>query len=335
MLRTVFISYSHSYSHTDREWVQPLAAAIRADGHAVFFDEQPRADDHMPERVQYAIDHCDVGVICWSEAAAAQGWVRIEREALQRRGARLIEIARDARSDELRRRVTDEPERDPASEPLLIAAPTDRQKAAEVAAALGGAAIVTCQAPSDPKTITAAVEARRPLVFLWGAAAASNPIISGAFDQALMRDLSDGRRRVHTLWLDKPVSLHSPHNHLLAADTVEALAQRLRAEHQPSPSIISSPDDPDLEQRLSIALERERKLLLLSPRRGAAADLAERLITRGAPPEQVTRLQLPDYTNQHYFAALTKDNAVREAHDYAEWQRKKAGTRRTFGSSNV
>jgi hypothetical protein len=72
-----------SYSHSDKEFAESLARALRENGVDVWFDAwEIRAGDSIVQKIfAHGLQSCDVFLIVLSEASVHSSWVRQELDA--------------------------------------------------------------------------------------------------------------------------------------------------------------------------------------------------------------------------------------------------------------
>lgn len=89
-MATIFLSYSRE----DSGRVRPLAAALKKQGHTVWWDEQVGGGDQFTQAIQDALDKADVVVVAWSSASVQSAWVRDEA-AHGRDSGKLVPVSID------------------------------------------------------------------------------------------------------------------------------------------------------------------------------------------------------------------------------------------------
>lgn len=83
-----------SYSREDFDKVAPLAAALEADGHEVWWDRHITGGQEFADAIEQALESADVVVVCWSAASVRSAWVRDEACA-GRDSGRLVPLTLD------------------------------------------------------------------------------------------------------------------------------------------------------------------------------------------------------------------------------------------------
>ncbi len=162
-----------SYSREDVERVGPIAAALEAAGHDVWWDRHIAGGQEFADAIEQALDSADVVVVCWSATSVRSGWVRDEAGA-GRDSGRLVPLTIDGCQPPLgfRQYQTIDLSRwggkpkSSALEPLKAA----------VAQRAGGAPL-----PMSVKAVPQSVAGRRSRRWASAGAAALAAIIAGAF----------------------------------------------------------------------------------------------------------------------------------------------------------
>lgn len=70
-----------SYSREDTGRVRPLAQALEAAGHSVWWDQHITGGDQFAHAIEQALDSADTVVVVWSDASCQSPWVRDEAAA--------------------------------------------------------------------------------------------------------------------------------------------------------------------------------------------------------------------------------------------------------------
>ena len=83
-----------SYARDDEARVRPLAQALEADGHSVWWDQHIAGGDQFAQAIEQALDSADAVVVVWTEASCRSAWVRDEAAA-GRDSNRLVPICLD------------------------------------------------------------------------------------------------------------------------------------------------------------------------------------------------------------------------------------------------
>lgn len=125
-------------------------------------------------------------------------------------------------------------------------------------------------------------------------------------------------------------SLSGSHN-TVHITIIHTPAKPAEADHGTSPRLSVDPLQREvlrthIIQKLLDKLEHQRRLLVLSPRRGGARTLVRQMVARSEFPEDsITRLWPSPLAKSaaDYFAALTGDSSVQSAMAYDAWQRRR------------
>lgn len=83
-----------SYASEDRERVRPLAEALTAKGHQVWWDRGLAAGDDYARVIGAALEQARIVIVCWTPASAASVWVRDEA-ARARDAGKLVPVMLD------------------------------------------------------------------------------------------------------------------------------------------------------------------------------------------------------------------------------------------------
>jgi hypothetical protein len=83
-----------SYSREDIEKVGPLAAALEAEGHKVWWDRHIAGGQEFSDAIEQALESAEVVVVCWSAASLRSAWVKDEACA-GRDSGRLVPLTLD------------------------------------------------------------------------------------------------------------------------------------------------------------------------------------------------------------------------------------------------
>ena len=83
-----------SYSRVDASQVGPLAAALEADGHNVWWDQHISGGQVFADAIESALESADVVIACWTANSVHSGWVRDEA-AVGRDKGRLVPVSLD------------------------------------------------------------------------------------------------------------------------------------------------------------------------------------------------------------------------------------------------
>src|SRR5687767_3943603 len=83
-----------SYSREDAKEVGPLAAALEADGHQVWWDRHISGGQEFADEIERALESADAVVVCWTSHSVHSDWVRDEAGSGRDRG-RLVPITLD------------------------------------------------------------------------------------------------------------------------------------------------------------------------------------------------------------------------------------------------
>ena len=83
-----------SYSREDIDRVGPIAAALEAAGHDVWWDRHIAGGQEFADAIEQALESADVVVVCWSAKSVRSGWVRDEAGA-GRDSGRLVPLTLD------------------------------------------------------------------------------------------------------------------------------------------------------------------------------------------------------------------------------------------------
>ena len=83
-----------SYAHDDVDRVEPLAAALEREGHAVWWDRHISGGQEFAEAIELALDSADVVIVCWTSKSVRSPWVRDEAGA-GRDSGRLVPVTLD------------------------------------------------------------------------------------------------------------------------------------------------------------------------------------------------------------------------------------------------
>jgi tetratricopeptide (TPR) repeat protein len=78
-----------SYSREDAGRVGPLAAALEADGHQVWWDRHISGGQEFADAIEQALESADMVIVCWSAKSVRSAWVRDEAGAGRDRGCLL------------------------------------------------------------------------------------------------------------------------------------------------------------------------------------------------------------------------------------------------------
>ena len=70
-----------SYAREDKARVRPIAQALEAAGHNVWWDQQIAGGEQFAHAIEQALDGADAVVVVWSEASCTSAWVRDEAAA--------------------------------------------------------------------------------------------------------------------------------------------------------------------------------------------------------------------------------------------------------------
>ena len=89
-MASLFLSYSRE--NVDR--VAPIAAALEAAGHDVWWDRHIAGGQEFADAIEQALESADVVVVCWSAVSVRSGWVRDEAGA-GRDSGRLVPLTLD------------------------------------------------------------------------------------------------------------------------------------------------------------------------------------------------------------------------------------------------
>jgi hypothetical protein len=83
-----------SYSHRDMDRVSQIAVGLKANGHAVWWDQRLTANQDFGLEIEAALRTSDCAVVAWSTVARDSLWVRAEAsEALEAR--KLVQLSLD------------------------------------------------------------------------------------------------------------------------------------------------------------------------------------------------------------------------------------------------
>jgi tetratricopeptide (TPR) repeat protein len=83
-----------SYSREDASRVGPLATALEADGHEVWWDQHISGGEEFAEAIEQALESSDVVIVCWTASSVHSAWVRDEAGSGRDRG-RLVPVTID------------------------------------------------------------------------------------------------------------------------------------------------------------------------------------------------------------------------------------------------
>jgi hypothetical protein len=83
-----------SYSREDAARVEPLAAALEAQGHQVWWDRHLSGGQEFADAIEVALESAEVVVVCWTATSVRSGWVRDEAGSGRDRG-RLVPLTLD------------------------------------------------------------------------------------------------------------------------------------------------------------------------------------------------------------------------------------------------
>ena len=83
-----------SYSREDIGLVEPLAAALKGDGHKVWWDQHLSGGQEFTEAIEQALESADVVIVCWTVTSVHSAWVRDEAGFGRDRG-RLVPVTLD------------------------------------------------------------------------------------------------------------------------------------------------------------------------------------------------------------------------------------------------
>lgn len=83
-----------SYAREDSARVKPLAQALEAAGHSVWWDRHIAGGDQFANAIEQALDSADAVVVVWTEASCRSSWVRDEAAA-GRDSNRLVPVCLD------------------------------------------------------------------------------------------------------------------------------------------------------------------------------------------------------------------------------------------------
>lgn len=83
-----------SYARADRQAVQPVAEALEAEGHEVWWDRRIGGGAEFAAEIESALDSADTVLVCWSQNAQKSHWVRDEAAA-GRDSGRLFPVSLD------------------------------------------------------------------------------------------------------------------------------------------------------------------------------------------------------------------------------------------------
>ena len=86
-----------SYASEDRERVRPLAEALTAKGHQVWWDRGLAAGDDYARVIGAALEQARIVIVCWTPASVASVWVRDEA-ARARDAGKLVPVMLDQAS---------------------------------------------------------------------------------------------------------------------------------------------------------------------------------------------------------------------------------------------
>jgi tetratricopeptide (TPR) repeat protein len=86
-MATVFLSYDHE----DSERAAPIAAAIEANGHSVWWDRHIHGGAEYNSEIENAVERSDAVVVLWSDKSVRSPWVRDEAGEGRDRG-RLVPV---------------------------------------------------------------------------------------------------------------------------------------------------------------------------------------------------------------------------------------------------
>ena len=70
-----------SYAREDAARVRPLAQALEAEGHSVWWDQNIAGGDEFADAIEQALNDANVVVVVWTEASCHSAWVRDEAAA--------------------------------------------------------------------------------------------------------------------------------------------------------------------------------------------------------------------------------------------------------------
>lgn len=86
-MASVFLSYDHE----DAPRAAPIAAALEAHGHSVWWDRQIRGGAEYNSEIESAVENADAVIVLWSAASVRSAWVRDEAGEGRDRG-RLVPV---------------------------------------------------------------------------------------------------------------------------------------------------------------------------------------------------------------------------------------------------
>lgn len=89
-MTSVFLSYARE----DMARVRPLAQALEAAGHSVWWDQQIAGGQQFAQEIEQALDNANAVVVVWTEASCRSPWVRDEAASARDRD-RLIPVCLD------------------------------------------------------------------------------------------------------------------------------------------------------------------------------------------------------------------------------------------------
>ena len=74
-----------SYASEDRARIEPLVAALQAEGWSIWWDKELVAGPSFNEKIEEALDHARCVVVAWSSHSVKSRWCQDEaNEGLQR-----------------------------------------------------------------------------------------------------------------------------------------------------------------------------------------------------------------------------------------------------------
>src|SRR5438067_1659094 len=91
LMASVFLSYDHE----DSARAAPLAAALEAHGHSVWWDRHIHGGAEYNSAIETAVEGSDAVIVLWSEKSVRSAWVRDEAAEGRDRGC-LIPVLIDA-----------------------------------------------------------------------------------------------------------------------------------------------------------------------------------------------------------------------------------------------